>query len=280
MRQNRFVLPLLIVFFFIAGARAADLTTSPKPADDSDNPPSSEAAMNGSAKPDSLRSDGGSRLLEPDTELIDVPTAAVTDYGSFSTRTRFFANGGVLEWLNFGVFQRLNIGASLNVDKFIGTDSPVQVTRPDLQVKFRAYDGTNIIPALAVGFDGQGYMYNRIDHRYDQRQRGLYFVGSQEIGIPGLDAHAGFNIPDFDSNPLAGFMGISFNIQDQVLLMTEWDNIENWSDSRLNSGFRVYITPNFNLDFAVRTIGQGGTYTNGVKRGAERVVMFKYTGSF
>ena len=38
-------------------------------------------------------------LLEPETELIDLPTAAVLDQGGFSTRTRFFARGGVQEWL-------------------------------------------------------------------------------------------------------------------------------------------------------------------------------------
>ena len=237
-------------------------------------------ATQASVTPDTARTDGGTRLLSPDTELIDMPTAAVVDYGSFATRTRFFSNGGVLEWLSFGVFQRLNIGASLNVDRLLGTQTPVQITRPDLQVKFRFYDGTTILPALAVGFDGQGYMYNRIDHRYDQRQRGLYLVGSQEIGIPGLQANAGINIPDFDNNPVAGFMGASYNIQDQVLIMAEWDNIANFPDSRLNTGFRVYITPNFSVDFAARTIGQGGKYTNGVERGAERIVQLKYTGSF
>jgi len=232
------------------------------------------------AKPESARTEGSSRLLEPDTELIDMPTAAVVDYGSYSTRTRFFSNGGVVEWLSFGVFQRLNLGASLNIDKLLGTQTPVQITRPDLQVKFRFYDGTTIIPAFAAGFDGQGYMYNRVSHRYDQRQRGLYFVGSQEIGIPGLQGHAGINVPDFDDNPVAGFMGVNYNIQDTVGLMAEWDNIADFPESRLNIGFRVYITPNFSLDFAARTIGQGGRYTNGVERGSERVVMFKYTGSF
>ncbi|TPW19361.1 MAG: hypothetical protein FD126_2761, partial [Elusimicrobia bacterium] len=47
-----------------------------------------------------------------------------------------------------------------------------------------------------------------------------------------------------------------------------------------NMGLRTYITPSFHLDFAVRGVGQGGDYSNGVARGAERVVNFKYTGNF
>ncbi|MBI4387199.1 MAG: hypothetical protein HY551_07440 [Elusimicrobia bacterium] len=219
-------------------------------------------------------------LLQPDIELVDLPTAGVLDYGGYSARTRFYSNGGVVGWANFGIFQRLNIGTSLNVDKLIGTGTPVQITRPDLQVKFRFYDGDRVIPAFAIGFDGQGYLYNRQDLKYNQRQRGLYVIGSQEIGLPGLQAHGGANISDFNSNAIFGAMGLSVNIEDRVLLMAEWDNIQNYVDSRFNSGIRFYISPAFHLDFAVRGIGQSGDYPNGVSRGPERVAMFKYTGNF
>jgi len=135
-------------------------------------------------------------------------------------------------------------------------------------------------PALSMGYDGQGYLYNRPGKLYNQRQRGLYFAGSQEVGLPGLQAHAGINISDFDSHSIFGSMAASYDVQDKVLLMAEWDNINNYVDSRINMGFRVYVTPSFNMDFAVRGIGQGGTFSNGVSRGAERIVQFKYTGNF
>ena len=219
-------------------------------------------------------------LIAPDTELIDVPTAAILDYGGYSSRTRFFSSGGVMEWISFGVFQRLNIGASMNVDRLVGTATPVQVTRPDLQVRFRLYDGERRLPALALGFDGQGYTYNRPELKWNQRQRGAYLAASQEIVVPGLHAHAGMNMSDFNSNAIFGFLGADYNIKDKVLLMAEWDNLSNFLDSRVNLGFRTYINPNFHLDFAVRSIGQGGAFTNGVARGSERIVNFKYTGNF
>lgn len=219
-------------------------------------------------------------LLSPDTDLIDLPTAGVLDHGGFSSRARFFSRGGVAEWLSFGVYPRVNIGGSLSVDELLGTGSPVKVARPELQVKGRVFDGDRVIPAFAVGFDNQGWLYNRVDKRYNQRQRGLYFVGTQEIGVPGLQAHGGMNISDFDSSFVFGFLGTSLNVSDKVLLMAEWDNIRNYRDSRVNMGLRVYITPNFGFDFAGRGIGQGGNYSNGVSRGAERVVQFKYIGSF
>lgn len=228
--------------------------------------------------PTVIEDDGA--LLPPDTELIDIPTAAVLDLSGFSSRTRFFSSGGMLEWLSFGVYPRVNIGASFNIDKLVGTSSPVQITRPELQLKFRFFDGDRIIPAFAMGFDGQGILYNRQDKAYNQRQRGLYFVGSQEIGLRGLEAHAGMAISDFDSNAINGMMALSYNVQDRVRLMTEWDNINDFYDSRVNMGMRVYVTPKFNFEFSIRAIGQGGDYPNGMGRGPERIAQFKYTGNF
>lgn len=270
---------LVVSLSWLAPAYAAELTAPPATKTEA---PATELTAPPKSRIDSSKNSDNpeTSLIAPDTELIDVPTASIADYGAFSSRSRMFANGGVVEWLSFGVFQRLNIGASLNVDKLIGTGSPVQVTRPDLQVKFRFYDGTPILPALAVGFDGQGYLYNRVDHLYNQRDHGLYLVGSQEIVFPGLQVHAGINIPDFDDNPLFGFMGVDYNIKDRVLIMAEWDNINDFVDSRVNMGLRVYITTNFSVDFAVRSIGQGGVYDNGLAHGNERVVTLKYTGNF
>lgn len=219
-------------------------------------------------------------LLPPDTELVDTPTAAALDVGGFASRTRFFNRGGALEWLGFGVYPRVNLGASLHVDQLLGTGSPVQLTRPELQVKWRFFDGDRLIPAFALGFDGQGTFYNRPIKRYNNRQRGLYVVGSQEIGLPGLQAHAGMNISDFDSNGVFGVMALSLNLYDRVKIMAEWDNIQDFFESRLNFGLRFYINPSFHGDFALRSVGQGGTFSDGIPRGPERIAQFKFTGHF
>ena len=219
-------------------------------------------------------------LLPPDTELVDAPTAAALDVGGFSSRTRFFNRGGALEWLGFGVYPRVNLGASLHVDRLLGTESPVQLTRPELQIKWRFFDGDRVLPAVALGYDGQGYFYNRPIKRYNNKQRGLYLVGSQEIGVPGLQAHAGMNISDFDSDSVFGMLALSLNIRDRVKLMAEWDNVSDFFESRVNLGARFYLSPSFNFDFAVRAVGQGGTFSNAVPRGPERIAQFKYIGHF
>lgn len=227
---------------------------------------------------DSGSSSGG--LVAPDVNLIDAPTTAVLDYGGYGARSRFYRNGGILQYVSFGVFQGVNLGASMSVDGLIGDNKTVRVRAPNAQVKWRFYDGDRDIPSMAVGYDGQGYDYNQIDHRYNNRQRGFFVVASQELGVPGFMVHPSINISDFDSNAIFGALPFSYDIKDKVLLMAEWDNISNFSDSRLNGGLRVYVTPNFDIDFAVRAIGQGGHYANGDSRGPERVVQLRYSASF
>lgn len=226
---------------------------------------------------DDARSGG---LLLPDSDLIDMPTAAVLDLGGFATRSRFFSSGGFVDWVGFGVYPRVNLGVSANIERLVGNSSPVQLTRPELQLKARFFDGDRYIPAFAVGFDGQGWLYNRPIKRYNHKQRGVYVIGTQEIGLPGLQAHAGMNVSDFDSNSVFGMIGLSLNLRDKLKLMAEWDAINDVFDSRFNAGVRFYLTPYFNFDVAVRAIGHGGTFSNGQPREPERIVQFKYVGNF
>ncbi|MBI4057439.1 MAG: hypothetical protein HY399_07850 [Elusimicrobia bacterium] len=219
-------------------------------------------------------------VAQPYTDVLDVPTSAITDYGGFATRTRFFSGGGLLTYLTFGVFQRLNLGASLNFDRLIGNSSPVTITRPEIQVKFRFYDGDRYLPSLAVGYDGQGLFYDRGLKKYMERSRGLFVVGSLEMGLPGFFLHPEFNISDFDTDDIFGAVGATWTIEDKISLMAEYDNIRRIDSGRFNAGLRIHVTPFFNIDFAVREIGKGNTFANGASQKAERIVQLKYTGNF
>lgn len=219
-------------------------------------------------------------ILLPDTDLVDQPTAGILDYYGFLARTRFFSGGGVMGSMGFGVLQRLNLGVSMNADQLIGTASPVKLVRPEIQVKFRFYDGGQHLPALALGYDGQGYFYDRGLKKYMEKSRGVYLVGSQEIGVPGLLLHPGFNVSDFDSNSIFGFFGANYTIEDSVSLMAEWDNINTLRGSRFNSGLRIYVTPFFHLDLSVRDIGRSGTFENGLQVKPERIVQLRYNSNF
>lgn len=225
--------------------------------------------------------DKGDAPVLPDVEMIDVPTAGILDYYGFMFKTRFYSAGGVLGALNFGVLERLNLGASMTVDRLVGSDSPIKMRRPEIQVRFRFYDGGYYIPALALGYDGQGYYYDSDAKKYMEKGRGLYVTGSKEIGVPGLALHGGFNVPDFDNNYLFGFAGLNYTLEEKVAFMAEYDNLFHSDDpSRLNLGTRIYVTPYFQLDLALRGLGRSGEFSNGADRNTERIVQMRYNTSF
>ncbi len=260
-----------------AGARAASVPEAPadvKPVKIRPKMPEAGGARSGA------ESRAGAGLNAVETGLVDVPTAAVLDYGGYSSQTRFYSHGGLLEWVSFGVYPRLNLGASLAVNGLIGNDTAVRIRPPEVQVKYRFFDGDRLLPALGVGYDGQGFDYSPAEKRFHDRQRGFFLVATQELGLPGLQAHPSFNISDFDSNSICGAIPLSYNIRDKAQVFFEWDNINDFNDSRVNSGLRVYLTPKLRADFAVRRIGQGGVFSDNTSRGPERVVQLKYTGSF
>lgn len=221
--------------------------------------------------------DGG---VSPDTDVIDTPTTAVLDNYGYSARSRFYARGGILQYLSFGVYPGINLGASMAMDGIVGDERNVRLRQPTAQVKWRFYEGDNEMPSFAVGFDGQGYRYNAGDRRFNQRQRGFFIVATKELGVPGLELHPSINVSDFDTNGVFGALPLTINIRDKAAILLEWDNINNWSDSRFNAGLRAYLTPNFHVDFAVRAIAAGGFYNDGAPRGPERIVQLKYTNSF
>ena len=98
--------------------------------------------------------------------------------------------------------------------------------------------------------------------------------------MSGFQIHPSFNISDFDTNGIFGCLPLTLNIRDKAAVLLEWDNLNNWSDSRFNAALRAYLTPNFHVDFAVRAIGAGGRYSDGTPKGPERIVQLKYSNSF
>ncbi len=211
----------------------------------------------------------GAFALRSDVELLDTPTAEVLPHNSFATNVRLFKDGGVLGYVNFGIINRLSIGASLTVEHLIGTnDEHVKLVVPAMQIKVRAFDGSEHLPALSFGFDNQGYYFDRDEDSYAQNGRGLYAVASKELFFQGLLISGGlnYNIDGFRFQHLAGFVGASYNLDDILAVILEYDNIRRINDNRLNAAIRFYLSDNFALDVAMRNFNNK----------AERVAQLKY----
>jgi|LQAB01.1.fsa_nt_gi hypothetical protein len=90
--------------------------------------------------------------------LMDTPTIDILSYGSYDMGFRFSSNGNVLSKIDFGVFELLNVGLSLELDRIIGCGH-VKIAIPALQAKFRICDGNMTLPGVAIVYDGQGYFF-------------------------------------------------------------------------------------------------------------------------
>lgn len=206
------------------------------------------------------------------TELIDVPTAETLDRYGYNAGFRFYTDGGLLTKATFGVFPRLNVGFGLDAEGFIGNRT-VDLNQPTLNARFRFFDGKRNLPALALGYDGQGFFYDNTVDKYRQREKGLFLAGSGEIFVPDLSLHAGVNIYDFKNDHLYSFVGLNYLYADQFGATIEWDNVRVWRESRLNIGGRVHVTPSFAVELAGRDLAGPG-------RRAERIVRLTYSGGF
>ena len=208
----------------------------------------------------------------PETLIIDVPTANVLDKYQASFLTRTYADGSIMESLDFGVIPQINIGFSLAVYEFIGSSDDIKVLNPDFQVKWKLFDGSLYLPAIAIGYDGRRYGYDRHSKEYMDDRKGGYITMTREIFTPWLNASAGINLSDFDRHDIYFFLGASWRLTEWFSLAGEWDNINNMRDSRLNLGAHVYITPSLVLSGAARRIGRGDEN--------ERILQLRYVTNF
>lgn len=207
------------------------------------------------------------------TWLIDTPTAEVVDHYGYNLSFRLYTKGGVLTKTAFGVFPRLNIGFALDAENFIGSDT-VDINPPTLNVRWRFFDGKRHLPALALGYDGQGYFYDESKDEYIHREKGLYLAASAEVLTPGMNLHGGGHIYDFSEDKVFAFGGVSYLHEDFVGVTFEADNVGGRArHHRLNGSVRAFVTPSLSVDVGARDLWAAG-------RKAERIVLINYFGSF
>jgi len=224
-------------------------------------------------KPQAVKAEKADGAESPEVEGVDIPTADILDVGTYSTAFRFYSEGGITSRLVIGPLKRINLGIDFDAQRVIGGGDPHMI-RPSVYFKLRAFDGNDYLPALSLGYDSQGYLYQQSTRDFLQKEPGLYVVGSHEILFPDLFLHAGVNINDFNDTKVYGFFGATYRIVSSFGLIAEYDNIREAPENRINLGGRYWVTPFFNIDLAARNVGRDAD------RGAERIVRLNYVGNF
>ncbi len=229
--------------------------------------------------------------------LIDIPTAAIVSKGNYQIHTRLYGGGGVLVQGQIGLMQRFNLGISYGAAEIIGQEDPVWNPSPAINIKYRLQDEQPNFPAIAIGYDAQGYGPSFKDanyiekeyKRYRNKSKGFYLVMSKELkSIGGLGLHGGTNYSFEDKDDKSGnmFFGINTNVGSEVMLLADYDlalnddNENSYGNGRgyLNAGIRGYFAPELYLEFDMLNLTENGK--NAGSKKINRVIKICYTNFF
>jgi len=186
-------------------------------------------------------------LFSAQINVVNCPTAEVVDYGLGEISVRIYSDGGVLSRFIFAPFNRINFGGSLDVGKLIGTQTP-QLRDPSFYIKWRVFDGTKFFPAVAVGYDGQGYKF--VSNRYSMPAKGLFLVFSQNVLMKKMFIDLGVNLTKYDEeSKLLCFLSSRGIVEDIVKLGVEWENINEQKIQQVNLLVGLCLSKLIDIDF-------------------------------
>jgi len=175
-----------------------------------------------------------------------MPTAGLLSKGTYAIDARFYGNGGLLVGFTAGIFSRLAVGISYGGSEIIGADDPIMNEVPGFLVKVRIIEESIVTPAIALGFDSQGYDgYIKDLSRYVVKSPGFFGVVSKNYDLLGyLSIHGGVNYSleradgDRDMN---FFAGAEKTLGSFAALLAEYNLGMNDSDQGASGKGRGYL---------------------------------------
>lgn len=170
----------------------------------------------------------GGQDIQP-RKLVDCPTAGLLPKGSFDLEIRTFSGGGLLVQASVGLTDRLAMGLCFGGGNIIGAGKVDWNPRPEAQIKYRLFEESSLWPAVAIGFDSQGYgSYSDSSERYEIKSKGVYGVLSKNYTLWGrpLGLHLGSNYSfekkDGDDD-ISFFLGLDKSLNEELSVVVEYD---------------------------------------------------------
>ncbi len=199
--------------------------------------------------------------------IVDAPTAGTLDRGSFITSLYAYNGGGLLGSLAVGISDRIMFGISYGGTNLIGTGPVKWNPQIGVSVRYRAMDETMALPAISIGYDGQGRgAYQDSLKRYLEKSKGIFVAASKSFSFLGLLAfHGGVNYSferGDDDKDLDGYVGIEKSINEELSLYGEYDLAMNDNTGRsigdgkgyLHAGIKWTFRNKLHIDFLWKNI--------------------------
>jgi len=207
----------------------------------------------------------------PPRMLIDAPTAGTLPRGCFDIVMRVYNNGGILGKTSIGLSNRFMIGMSYGAEGIISDRTANANPEIEFNVKLRLIDEDYYFPAVAIGFNSQGYgAYIDDRDRYAYKSKGFYGVLSRSFVFQTMNAgvHGGINYSleneDNDEEPSV-FFGLDARFQYNVGFYIEYDLALNDDKSSagyakgrgyLNASLKWMYSENLELEFVLKDLVQ------------------------
>jgi hypothetical protein len=208
------------------------------------------------------------------TELVDTPTAGLPGKGAYSLSLRMQPYGGLLGGITIGLAERLALGMSYGGTGIIGYGTPDWNAQVGVQVRVRLLDESYVAPAIAIGFDSQGFgaFYRDPYERYDIKSRGFYAVASKNyifLGKLGFHAGANYSLERRDDQKVVDFYaGLEKGLSPELSFLADYDFAfnDNKKDSLfgenkggyLNAGVRWTYAERLSIEFDMKNLFRNG----------------------
>ena len=203
-------------------------------------------------------------------KLVDCPTAGLLPRGSFDMDLRIFPKGGAIMTLDVGITHGLMIAISYGGEYVIDERKPDWYPDMEFAVKLRLLHETYLLPALALGYDGQGNgAYDDSLKRYAYKSKGFYGVISKNYlmanEIPfGLHGGINYSLEDKDKDDeITIYVGCDMRLSQSVGLVAEYDLATNddkkgirygKGNGYLNAGIQWFFSDNLLMEFDFKNI--------------------------
>lgn len=171
--------------------------------------------------------DAGAGGLLTNDYLVNSPTALVLSHGEYRFTARMMAGGSIVARTEIGIQGRFSVGVSWGMLGLLGTGDVETYERTGLALRFRLVEEGEL-PAIAVGFDNQGYGgWHGGLNRYARKSKGFYLAMTRSWYGPlggELATSAGLNysLENDDEDSVDAWFGIEQSLDESFSVILDY----------------------------------------------------------